>query len=542
MKRETNAILVPNDFGKLKPYCSDASIAYLKQSLVRLEKGTPPTPSFPLYGIRDKSVLKKLVDEVLSDPQIPQWLYEYELSRDGKFGSQGGVPAWEKLVDNFLLYKTALKPVVYVDADVLQEMVSDYRQLRCSALSAEDTLKHLIRTDKIQSRAAGWSEFQLKKTDGDAQKIALKYAKDGSWRHGYGYVFSRFNKQKLRIFMPMPFSSMILQAKWFIPFLGGIQQDLLAQGAQSPFAFWADKVGFERCFQIMEDEIQRANVQPDEYLVYFSNDFEKMDTRTGTEQYTHFFLPVLHAAFGNKLMDEEMLFTTTAPIISPSGTMEGDHGTASGAEVTNCGEGSCNDYFERRLVKVMHDRQQWRLISRKGNGDDGIMIFAVKKGYSLDQMEANIREALKQVSAETGFDVQTEKLEISDVFGKYCQHVLKYENGKLFWCYPISLVLNSIVNPEKEYTKATWDKDYRDIDIIEKLDNATHHPAYTHFVDWVMAGMKLPLLGKDEEETKRILSKYDKYRELQTLGERYNRQDYHISKSPTVNLVLSRRG
>lgn len=533
--------LVPNDFGKLKPYCSDESISYLKQSLDRLRKGNPPTPSFPLYGIRDDSILSK-VDEIIRKPTVPEWLQAYEDSRKSKFGPQGGTPKWEVLEDNFLLYQTALKQVRYVDESILKDMCREYRKLRCSQLSMRDSLDHLKRSNKIETRAAGWSEFQLKKTDIQAQDIAMKMLATGDWIHGYGYVFSRFNKQKNRIFMPMPFSSMINQARWYVPFLGNIQRDLLEKGERSPYVFWADKIGFEKCFALMERELQTANIREDEYLVYFSNDFEKMDTRTGTGQYKSFFLPVLHSAFGNTDMDEAMMFTTTAPIISPSGTMVGDHGTASGAEVTNGGETVCNDYFQRRLLKIMDKSHgDWRLLSRRGNGDDSIIIFAVSKRTALPHFEQYIRDALERVCVETGFDVQTEKLDISNVFGKYCQNVLEFRDGKLFWCYPITLVLNSIINPEKQYSPKDWDKDYRDIDIIQKLDNASRHPVYEDFIEFVRRGMRYPLLGETERETARILSKYERYRSLQSLGERYNRQDYDISESPTVHYILAHR-
>lgn len=534
--------LVPNDFSKLKPYCSDASIAYLKNSLVSLERGRPPTPDFPLYGQRDDVKFRSDLDTLLQKSDSPTWLQEYEHTRLAKLGSQGGVPQWRDLKEDFMLYATAPKDVRYVDEAIVQEMRNEYRKLRCNALSLEDALNHLKRTDKIESRAAGWSEYQLKKTDPLAQRIALKYARDGRWKHGYAYVFSRYSKLKLRIFMPMPFSSMILQSQWFTPFMAAIQMSLLEMGSQSPYVLWADKIGFEKCFTIMESELQAAHLADDEYIVYFSNDFEKMDTRTASHQYDSFVLPCFHAAFGNTMMDEPISFTTNAPIITPSGTLTGDHGTASGAEMTNCGETLCNDYFQRRLLKVLKNKcATWRLAARRGNGDDSINIFFVKKSCALPTFKRHLQNALGEVCSETGFDAQLDKLEISDTFGKYCQNVLAFERGKLFWTYPITLVYNSIHHPEHQYKPKDWDKDYRDLDIIQKLDNAAKHPAYVDFLEWIRAGMKYPLLGSSETETKRILSKYDSYRKLQSLGERYNRQDYKISMSPTVSYILSQR-
>lgn len=549
IKQETQQkqLLVPTNWAKLARYCSATSLAYLKQSLERLEKGQAPTPSFPLYGKRDSS----LVDEwfnTLGKLDLPDWLVEYEQTRIAKFGSQGGLPPWKDLEPTFMLYKTAIKDVSFVDQNVLTDMIREYKMLNARKLAIKDTLDHLIKTDKIETRAAGWPEFQLKKTDKLAQSIAVRFALSGDWKYGVGYVFARFNKQKQRIFMPMPFSSMLVQARYFVTFLGGIQMDLLQRKTHSAFLPWADKIGFSHCFDLMEEELNSANIRDDEYVVYFSNDFEKMDTRTGPSQYRNFVLPIMAAAHHNvhdyELYDA-MMFTTDAPIVSPSGTMTPGHGTASGAEVTNGGESICNDYFQRRFLKLLGLSlpNSWRIASRRLNGDDSILVFFVKRTLDLEHFSDAVRQCLTQVCTETGFDVQTEKLEISDVFGKYCQNVLQYDPKarQLMWCYPTVLALNAIVNPEKEYTARDWDKDYRDIDIIQKLDNTSRHPAFHKFVDYVRKGMKYPLLGSSEAETKRILSKYDRYRSLQSLSERYNRTDYNISNSPTVAYVLETR-
>lgn len=543
-RKSVRGILEPNDFEELKKYCSVRSITYLKDSLSRLERGIEPTPSFPLYERRDISVVTDFID-TMEKLGVPDWLQEYEESRLAKFGPQGGVPKWKDLEENFLLYKTAPKKVSYVDSDIMREMFAEYKKLNCTKKSAKDSLAHLKHTDKIETRAAGWNQFELKKTDPLAQAKAIKLASNGDWKHGFGYVFSRYNKKKLRIFMPMPFSSMIKQAQYFISFLGNIQLDLLQAKHHSPYVAWADKVGFKKCFQFMGEEIRLSDVKDSETLVYFSNDFEKMDTRTGSSQYENFFIPVLEAAFHSKdpELKESMLFTTTAPIISPSGTMRGSHGTASGAEVTNGGEGVCNDYFQRRYLKLLKEFQPtgWRLITRRFNGDDSALVFAIT--CSLEQFKLASTRALKQACQETGFDIQFDKLDYSTEFGRYCQNVYYYDrqSNRIKWTYPITLILNSIMNPEHQYRPTDWDKDFRDLDIIVKLDNGADHPAYTAFVDYVMRGLKYPLLGQSEPETRRILSKYDKYRGLQALGERYNRQDYDISESPTVKYVLSKR-
>lgn len=537
---ETN-VFVPFDFSVLKPLCSDSSIEYLKESLRRLENGIAPTPSFPLYGKRDVSIVEDWM-HTIDTSTLPEWFKEYERSRVVKFGPQGGVPKWSEIVEDVMLYKTAHHDVEYVDPEIMGKLTRKYGKLHPRLMGVRDVLQHLIRSDKIETRAAGWNQFQLKKTDVQAQQEAVKFALNGNYKKGYGYVFSRFNKQKKRIFMPMPFSLMLKQAQAFVPFMALIQSSLLSEKHRSPYVFWADKVGWKITEQIIERLLVEAAITPDEYLVYFSNDFIKMDTRTSTKQYDSFYLPIVFAEYHSRDVCDAIRLTTQTPIITPAGLLSGDLGTASGAETTNCGETHCNEYFQERMDKLLHGElgMDYRRIVCLGNGDDSTCVYAVRRTVPFDKFKETLGAVLDRVSKETGFDVQTEKLEISTEFGKYCQHVFSFDvaTNKLLWAYPSVLILNAIVNPEKQYKRSDWDKDYRDIDIIQKLDNGTGHPLFHELIDFVRRGMKMPLLGNSEQETARILSKYDKYRSLQSLSERYNRQDYHISDSDTVEYLL----
>lgn len=544
---KTNPILVPNDIGSMN--LTPSARKHLENTLRNLESGRAPTPSFKLYGSTSVDVVEKFIHDMAGKHLVPQFVVDYELSRLGKFGGQGGYPKWSDVEDMFLLYKTNPKPVRYVDKEIIREMTRDYAQLRCSMYSVDSALEHLKKTEKIEDRAAGDPTFDLKKTDPEAQRIAKRYAKSKKYLQLRGYTFEKWQKQKARIFMPMPFASMIKQAQYFIPFLENIQSDVRTKGTNSSFVAWADKIGFEQCFKLLEKEIREAMRKYPGKLVWYKTDFEKMDTHTATSQYKEFFIPMLDAAFHQHFpdMEEAMLFTTNAPIISPSGTMIGDHGTASGAEVTNGGECCGNDYYQRRFLKILRQlcdklSIKFHFITRRLNGDDGIFAFILEDETRFSEFNSCILRAAQQAADETQFAIQVEKQEVSTEMTTYCQIMLWWEDDKLCYGYPCALCLNSIINPWREYTPAQWDKDYRDIDIVEKLDGVYGHPWYRGLVVYVDKGMKYPLLGSSEKETSRILAKYDKYRSLQPIGERFNRQDYHISNSHTVVEVLQLRG
>lgn len=287
--------------------------------------------------------------------------------------------------------------------------------------------------------------------------------------------------------MPMPFSSMIVQAQYFLPFLKSIQQDLRDKGARSSYTFWADKIGFDNCFRIFTDLFRAAKQThhiDDSYVILFiQRDFEKMDTTTGPSQYSEAFIPILGSAFGWKdtcenyaRLKESMLFTTQAPIITPDGVLNGDHGTASGAEVTNGGETCCNEVYDKTVRKRLAEKAKansitYVIIFTAGNGDDGCTCVAVKR-QDVTKFKEIYTQSAQEVADEQSYRMQASKWFISDEYGLYCQNFYwRDQFDRIQYAYPAVLILNSIINPEHQYKKSEWDKDYRDLDIIEKLDN-----------------------------------------------------------------------
>lgn len=282
-----------------------------------------------------------------------------------------------------------------------------------------------------------------------------------------------------------------------------------------------------------------------------------MDTTTGVSQYDEIYLPIITEAYAEKDRNhirEASRQTVLMPIITPSGVIVDPHGTGSGMENTNDGEGNCNLYYGKRTEKLYVVKMKRRLPSVMYefagdyyNGDDSTrnIIFYDITDEQLASTQQYYMVSALQAAAECGFRIN-EKWRMDIHFGLYNQngYWFKWDNDLNVAChymYPAALILNSIINPEKEYSKSTWDKDYRDIDVTEKLDNGRYLPYFHELVHFVDNGMKFPLLGRNEMETNRILSKYERYRALQSLSERYNRQDWTLSKSATLNYVLSYR-
>lgn len=522
---------------------------HLVSSLKSLEAGRAPTPSFKLYGKSDVSLVDDFFKKVkVSGLQIPEWQLKYEMSRKEKWGPQGGYAPWAELKDAFELYYSRPSSM---KAHPKVNTLEKYSRMNLRVDNLSTTLQHLKDDDKILDRAAGWRSFDLKKTDPAAQAIALADARSGNWMNGWFYTFSRYNKLKKRIFFPGPFSFMIVEAQYYYPFLKYIQESLKNEKANSPFTFWADKIGFDRMF----DEIvtpKCASADP-KHLVFIQRDFEKMDTTVGEEQTLFSFYPRLKRAFGfspqqEKLRKDIIHFGATSPVATPSGMYTGYRGKASGANTTNGDETCCNEDYDDVFLQLLQKycktaNIKFNVLYTGGNGDDGIGIFELADLRRLSTFKKLIAKSAEEAAEIFEFRVQGSKWHISTEYGLYCQRMVASRDGKIWNGYPATLILNAIVNPEKEYNKASWDKDYRDLDIIEKLDNGKNLQYFHELIDFVDNGMKYRLLGKSEEETRRILSKYERYRALR--DEPFNWQDPEtgkdITKSPTLRYLLEKR-
>jgi hypothetical protein len=548
---------------------------HLERSLRGLIKEQAPTPSFPLYGSRDsQSLITRFLDAVPWEQyDLPPGVKEYEYDRLKKVGPQGGHPAWKDVEPLFMLYQERLSPVSFLSARTIVECQNKYTSVYLDPIvpvDADLSLAQLLSHDKVMTTAAGCRDFNLKKTDPKAQDRAVHDIKTELFRKFRMYVFERYNKLKPRIFMPGPFSSMIDQASFIVPIMDRLQESLRSD-LDSPLYHFADKVGFDTMFhdffahhmefalKRLRRRLQRMGIRYDltnVRVLYVQGDFEKMDTTTGTEQYRKIYIPItevaIHSAYRSAYA-ESMLQTTTMPIISPSGVMVGNHGTGSGMENTNDGEKVCNLYYgtetKHRFDNYMTSNYPHIIYEFAGdyyNGDDStfnILLYDVSD-EDVDIITTSFQQAAETVAQECGFRIN-DKWRMDTHFGLYNQNLywFKFQKDNTVSCtymYPASLILNSIINPEHQYTKSTWDKDFRDLDVTTKLDNGRYLPYFHLLIDFVDNGMRYRLFRHEEKETYRILRKYRKYRALQSLSERYNRQDYDIKMSPTAKYVLDK--
>lgn len=507
---------------------------HLRNSLDSLKTSQDPRPSVPLYGKTDWSVVEeyyKFAEQ--KGHKFPKWQLEYELSRESKFGQQGGHASWDEIRPDVEMYVTNVQPC---NVPPIDATIKKYGSLNCKIRSAEDVVKHQKYSGKIEDTAAGWRNFNLKKDDPEAQTAAIRDFKDGSWKDSWAYIFSYIRKRKNRIFVPAPFCVNIGQAKYHDPFLEAIQLDLRANLDKSEFAFWGDKVSFKTLFtEIMP---RKKTVSIPGKVLYVVRDFFHMDTTQGASQKSQHYIPKLAAAFGIKHgtsqyreLEDIINFSNKFPIATPQGIItEEDKGEGSGATVTNNGETACNEDFDFTLTELILSSLAQKgfndvfKIDSYGNGDDGISRWYIPQKYlsRVDEIMNIIDECADRACAMYGY-VKNDKWKMSLEFGLYCQYELyEDEQGNLHADYPVSLALNAGINPMKEITKAQWDSDFVDWrweQVLRPLSNRTDFPL---IIEYVNNGLKKGLFGKDAKDFRRILSKYDRYRALRESSYQFN--------------------
>jgi hypothetical protein len=551
-------------------HVSSEAKAHLLKSLDNLVSGRDPVPTFKLYGRDDSlNIIQEFLDNLNWDKyDVPSEWREYEYDRLQKVGRQGGFHKWDDEIRELMaLYVLRPKEVqsALIPLDVTKEFMDNYSHLVLRQMRDTEVIPYLISSGRITDRAAGCRDFNLKKTDKIAKKHALEDFKSGLYKIFRMYTFMRFYKLKDRIFFPGPYASLIAQGKYVIPFIEAIQDDIRRYEDKSKLVQHADKLGFDPCFEIMGKEIRRKLPklaeewhcnEADITLAYIQGDFEKMDTTEGESQYNDSVIPVFTKCFnvsGNtrtKLCDD-MLQTCTMNIITPDGVITAKHGTGSGMENTNIGEGLSNDKYQihvlynlSSLIVKRHRQYKAQCVSRRVNGDDSGYVVALYHPKGIidivwKQFVNDMQDAAEDAAAIYGFRIN-EKWRMSTQMGLFCQNGYWYNRKTqcIEWMYPSTLILNSILHPQKEYSKKNWDPDFVDLTNIEKLDNGRHLPYFHELVDYVNNGMRYGLMRRNGKIAQRILSKYDRYRALQSEDYYINRRDYQITKSPTLQYLF----
>lgn len=522
---------------------------HLINSMEHLKTAQDPTPSVPLYGKDDWTVVEGYYEFAQKKGyKFPKWQLEYELSRESKFGRQGGHASWDELRPDVEMYVTNVSTC---EVEAIDATVKKYSTLNCKIRSAEDVVKQQKKANKIEDTAAGWRNFNLKKIDPQAQLSAIHDAKTGAWKESWAYIFSYIRKRKNRIFVPAPFCVNILQGKYHDPFLEAIQKDLRANLDKSEFCFWGDKISFKSLFQDIMPKKRSASAQG--YVLYVVRDFYHMDTTQGAMQKSKHYIPKLAAAFGIRQgtrqyseLEEIINYSNKFPIATPSGVIVNEYkGEGSGATVTNNGETACNEDFDYVLTKLIYDalakagiKGVYHLDSY-GNGDDGLSrwILPSLDPALIEQVSKIIDECADVACALFGY-LKNDKWKIRPDYGIYCQYeIYEDDKGVMHADYPVSLALNALMHPMKEITKSQWDSDFvdwRSEQVLRPLSNREDFPL---IIEYVNNGLKYGLFGRTAKDFSRILSKFERYRALRDSSYQFNLWE-DIDDNPLSSPVL----
>lgn len=532
------------ELGKWKTYLTEESWSHLQSSMRALKSAKDGIPTISLYGKKDWSVVTDYY-KFAQDKGItyPEWQVKYELSRESKFGEQGGRAAYSAIKPKLEAY---VLNVQHCSRESIPETEGKYAELFLKKRSLTETLQQQKMAGKIEAKAASWSTFNLKKDDPVAQQIAVSFARAGKWIDSFAYIFTYIRKMKDRLFIPIPFCVNLLQAQFHDIMLEAIQKSLNTYMERSPFAFFGDKIGFNNLWKIMS--IKSKDLDPS-HILYVVRDFKAMDTTMGPEQKIKHYCNKISKAFHltGKAYDEMvkvMTFSNEIPIFTPDGVIVNKiKGEGSGATVTNQGESFDNEDFDYDLNNRILERCQKAnikivKIDSYGNGDDGISRYYLYDTSCFEEVKQIIDEEADYVCALYGHS-KNEKWDIElGTYGLYCQYEI-YQDDKGFHAdYPISLGINAIMHPMRNKPKSLWDSDYTDWRIANIASHWYGRQDFETAIDYVDNGLKYGLFGKTKEDFIRIFSKYKKYRALRDSEDDFNISDPDWMDNPDHNPVI----
>jgi hypothetical protein len=557
------------DQEKFHEYVSPTDFGHLKRVLAASRNAKPGVPAIKLYGKDTDDIATNFYSGMQAKNYkfFPEQ-FKYEMSRLTKWGDQGGRAAFAEIKPEVELYVT--NPVQCQVDSIPEESMAKYQKLHLKERSSRDTLLKQKESGRIKRTANSWRRFSLKKNTQEAEDDAVFVSNSLDMiKKSYAYQQTYKRKQKNRIFIPIGFGINLAQAKFHDPLLEAIQNDLRARGAESEFTMFADKIGFDKLFNIMSAKSQGLEKWR---IIKVTQDFFHMDTTYGEDQKKKHYIPKLAAAFdikpgsqAYKKLEDIICQSNRTPIATPDGVITNIiKGEGSGATVTNQGECCGNEDYQVDTLKEIISKLKGVLgiiviiIDRYVNGDDGYFRLlvtnpelTVEKLRSLKQSISDIIDSCAEHQCDLYGFIKNEKWHIGfdcdDEPGYYCQYELYEDNDcNVIPIYPETLIFNSIVHPMHEHAKSEWDSDFTDWRISQSTDHAYGQANFTDLVDYVDNGLKYGLFGHTIDDFKRIFSKYEKYRALQDTEQDYNVVDQEWLdkpyKSPTIKYIAHKRG
>ena len=530
--------------------------ASLSRYLSGLLTGRKATPRTALYNIEGKTEMldpseildrwKSHLDVLSHGSRYEQEVYQFDLTQESKYGSQGEVKPISELLEALVFptfaeqeTPTAFSSVEWTRAKrVVMRILHTNGCVGLSPVPYKRVIDDMRVRDTLESKS-GWPLYATRKTP-DVIKISIQDAENGQWKTYPAIALFRNYNGKTRLVWMYPMSANLVEGSYF--------QALQSILMRSPEAdrFLCPWKGFEVVRDRVTDAYNEMN-----HLSLAASDFSATDA--------HFTLAaslevcdVLETCFQPRfrsLLRESITYMHNIPlIISPDSKLVGVHGVASGSNWTNFLE-TIFDMIFSYYVKFKEEAkfgsrpfsdgfafyQGWYAI-----GDD--MTWVVKSRYYDTEFATRLEEYGKEVGQQIKAEKTTNDLDKVKSLQRLFQRGYLLDDGsyKVRAVYPTVRALKSLVFPERSHKKSLWSKDMNSVRAFMILENCVDHPLFSEFCEFVAKGD--PYLKEYAHKSRRSMdSDLRKSKLMPGFNPTYNQEkrDKSLADFASVKIIAS---
>lgn len=459
-------------------YLSDSAQQSASGYFENLSRGQNPTQRTPLYkDLSSNEVFDLWVTFLkarMESFELERPLIDYDMSRLGKCGPQGGLkPLDDRLDDLFDYWQLPDTENVIIDKDCIEqvrkELFGSVRDKR--PLTVENVIQRDDFDDKLITNS-GSPDF-AKRNDPAVQRHAIEDAKSGKWIEYPMILGSRSQRGKERFIFLAPFSTNIVEKQYLYPLMDHIRN------AKLPFfAAWEG-------FAEVETDFENVNFFNNE-VSYVQQDYTSMD-KYFNSVLGELVFEVTKDFYQSKFHDEwwkVIQHVFNIPVMTQLDKLVTmPHGLMSGSGLTNFLESIVSYYLTCKYRNTLQEN-----IDTQGLGDDLVFNYNSRK-----HSEEDVRTVMFDESAQLKLVLSSDKQRFDQHTTVYLQRYFDERLNINLGNYPSVLALNTAMHPERFHDASKWSKEMEILRWIMILENCKNLPYFEELIQFFLKGDKYKL-------------------------------------------------
>lgn len=495
-----------------------------------LTRGQQPTQRTPLYkDLSSNEVFDLWVDFLKARAEsfdIERPLIEYDLSRLGKCGPQGGLkPLDDRLSDLFDYWQLPSTEGVRFNEECIdlirRELFGGVRDKR--PLTVETVVERDQYDDKLITNS-GSPDF-AKRNDPSVLRKAVEDAKSGKWIEYPMILGSRSQRGKERFIFLAPFSTNIVEKQYLYPLMDHIRNN------NNPFfaaweGFEAVEAAFERTSFFKKDVsyVQQDYTAMDKY-------FNSMLGELVFEVTKDFYQSKYHEEW-NKIIQHVFEIPVMTQIDK---LVKGPHGLMSGSGLTNFLESIVSYYLTCTYSYYIAMLKGNLLTESQGLGDD--LVFNYRDDLWT---EAMVKDVMYDESGRLNLVLSPDKQRFDKHTTVYLQRYFDERLNINKGNYPSILALNTAMHPERFHDAAKWSAEMETLRWIMILENCKNLPYFEELIQFFMKGDKFKLGLAIPDFFHKLPLVYESSKSIKGFVPSYNQEglDRSIMQFATVQYLM----